>query len=43
LNSDKIRPSKENIELGNVNIKVIHKDDLSKNLETVNKMVNGII
>ena len=43
LKSNEIRSSSEVIELKNVKIKTIHKDDLKKNLETVNKLINGII
>jgi len=43
LKSNEIRSSSEVIELKDVKIKVIHKDDLKKNLETVNNMINGAI
>ena len=43
LNLDEIRSTNENIKLSEVNVKVIHKDDLKKNLETVNNMINGAI
>lgn len=43
LKSDEIRCSNKVIEIRNVKIKVIHKDDLKKNLETVNNMINGAI
>lgn len=43
LKPDEIRSSDEIIEIRNVRIKVIHKDDLKKNLETVNNIINGAI